>query len=135
MSRFRLFIFFLAVITLGLSGTAIRAQENKPWLSAPMAQFDRDIMRLSELAGALAFLQELCGAADATEWPKVMQQLLSAEGNTPERKARIAGSYNSGYRNYALTYRACTPSAKEASKRFLKESANLSGRILDRYGN
>lgn len=103
--------------------------------ASPLAALDRDIFLLSEIAGSLAILRSLCEAKDAEEWPKTMQALLAAEGTSPDRRARLAGAYNRGYRNYAMTYRVCTPSAKEASARYLRESENLSRSILTRYGN
>ena len=63
-----------------------------------------------------------------------MQALLESEGGTPGRRERLAGAYNRGYRGYALTYRACTPSATEASARFLKEGETLSRNLAGRYG-
>lgn len=103
--------------------------------ASPLAALDRDIFRLSEIAGSLALLRSLCAAPDAEEWPKTMQTLLAAEGTSPDRRARLAGAYNHGYRNYAMTYRVCTPSAKEAATRYLRESDKLSRSILTQYGN
>ncbi len=130
-SALALCVLVMPLITMAHAQTAT---PKSPWQDSTAANLDRDILRLSEVTGALAFLRELCSATDAAEWPQRMQQLLAAEGATPERKGRIAGAYNSGYRNYALTYRICTPSAQEAAKRFLSESGRLSGTILDRYG-
>lgn len=126
----------LATVLLGFTAAvSAQTQNAKPWQGGTIAALDRDIFRLSEIAGSLAFLRDLCRAADAEEWPKLMQQLLAAEGTTPERKSRIAGAYNNGYRNFALTYRICTPSAQEAANRYLTESNRLSDTILKRYGN
>ena len=47
---------------------------------------------------------------------------------------RLAGAYNKGYQAYALTYRVCTPSAQEASVRFLSEGEQLARNITGRYG-
>ncbi|HEX2266151.1 MAG TPA: TIGR02301 family protein, partial [Solirubrobacterales bacterium] len=59
---------------------------------------------------------------------------LDTEGTTPSRRERLAGAYNRGYRGYALTYRMCTPSATEASARYLKEGETLSRNLAGRYG-
>lgn len=125
---------FIALACLAIPATAQEAKPPAP-PTITNAAFDRDIMRLSEITGGLAYLRDLCAAKDAGEWPKLMQQLLAAEGTTPERKGRIAGAYNNGYRNYAITYRTCTPSAQEASRRFLVENGKLTTSILRRYGN
>ncbi len=100
----------------------------------PAPPYEKDLLRLSEVIGSLAFLRGLCAAADAREWPVRMQALLEAEGTTPGRKERIAGAYNRGYRGYALTYRTCTPAAREASNRFLKEGETLSRNLAGRFG-
>src|SRR4051812_27056026 len=79
-----------------------------PPSEAPPPPYEKDLLRLSEVVGSLAFLRSLCAGPDATEWPKRMQALLDSEGATPARRERLAGAYNRGYRGYALTYRSCT---------------------------
>ena len=98
------------------------------------APYDRDLMRLSEIVGSLAFLRGLCAASDAGEWPGRMKALIEAEGVTPGRRDRIAGAYNRGYRSYATTYRVCTPAAHEASDRFVAEGERLSHALAGRFG-
>ncbi|GLS44169.1 uncharacterized protein (TIGR02301 family) [Methylobacterium brachythecii] len=121
-------------------GTPARQQpkpaekEPPPPAEPPPAPYDRDLQRLSEIIGALAFLRGLCGARDAGEWPERMKSILESEGVTPNRRDRLAGAYNRGYRGYALTYRICTPSANEASARYLAEGERLSHGIAGRYG-
>ena len=102
-----------------------------PDLPAP---YDKDLLRLSEIIGALSFLRDLCGQSDAAEWPTRMKALLDAEGTTPGRRDRLAGAYNRGYRGYAITYRICTPSAREAATRFIAEGERLSHAIAGRFG-
>ena len=82
---------------------------------------------MAEIIGSVAFLRSLCTLPDAGEWPQRMQQLMDAEGTTPGRKERLAGAYNKGYRAFALTYRVCTPSATEATNRYLKEGEQIRG--------
>jgi len=89
---------------------------------------------LSEIVGSLAFLRTLCAGPDAAEWPKRMQVLIDTEGTTPNRRERLAGAYNRGYGGWALTYRVCTPSAQEATARFLQEGETLSRNLTSRFG-
>ena len=105
-----------------------------PLPEPPPPPYEKELLRLSEIIGALAFLRSLCGTSDAVEWPQRMQALLDAEGVTPARRERLAGAYNRGYRGYALTYRVCTPSAAEATARYLKEGDQLSRNLAGRYG-
>jgi uncharacterized protein (TIGR02301 family) len=100
----------------------------------PSAPYEKDLLRLSEIIGSLAFLRALCSARDAAEWPQRMQALLESEGSSPARRERLAGAYNRGYRGFALTYRACTVSAAEATARYLKEGEALSRNLSARYG-
>jgi uncharacterized protein (TIGR02301 family) len=100
----------------------------------PPPPYEKVLLRLAEILGSLAFLRGLCTAADAAEWPKRMQALVDAEGATATRKERLAGAYNRGYRAFALTYRTCTPSANEATARYLGEGETLSRTLAGRYG-
>lgn len=100
----------------------------------PPPPYEKDLLRLSEVIGSLAFLRSLCAAADASEWPARMQALVEAEGTTPGRRERLAGAYNRGYRGFSLTYRTCTPSAVEATARYLNEGETLSRTLAGRYG-
>jgi uncharacterized protein (TIGR02301 family) len=98
------------------------------------APYDRDLMRMSEIIGALAFLRGLCSAPDAADWPARMKALIDSEGVTPVRRDRLAGAYNRGYRGYALTYRVCTPAAHEAAARYVAEGDRLSHALAGRFG-
>ena len=100
----------------------------------PPAPYEKELLRLAEVMGSLAFLRPLCDSADGPEWPKRMQALLDTEGATPGRRERLAGAYNRGYRAFSLTYRICTASAVEATNRYLKEGETLSRNIAGRYG-
>ncbi|AWN44685.1 TIGR02301 family protein [Methylobacterium durans] len=100
----------------------------------PPPPYDRDLMRLSEIIGSLAFLRGLCANPDANEWPSRMKALIDAEGITANRRDRLAGAYNRGYRGYSLTYRTCTQAAHEAAGRFLAEGERLSHDLAGRFG-
>jgi len=142
--------FGLSVLGSGLSSAALAQQSRSgqaPARAAPAAPekpadtseppappYEKELLRLSEVIGSLAFLRSLCATSDAGEWPKRMQALLETEGTTPGRRERLAGAYNRGYRGYALTYRVCTPSATEAMTRYLKEGETLSRNLAGRYG-
>ena len=108
--------------------------EPAPAVEPPPAPYEKELLRLAEIMGSLAMLRPLCNAPDASEWSRRMQVLLEAEGSTPGRRERLAGAYNRGYQAYALTYRVCTPSAQEASVRFLAEGEQLARNITGRYG-
>jgi uncharacterized protein (TIGR02301 family) len=106
----------------------------QPQAEPPPPPYEKELLRLAEVMGSLAFLRSLCAANDAPEWPRRMQALLETEGATPARKERLAGAYNRGYRGFAVTYRVCTDSAAEATARYLKEGEALSRGIAGRFG-
>jgi uncharacterized protein (TIGR02301 family) len=108
--------------------------EAAPPVEPPPAPYEKELLRLAEIVGSLAFLRPMCSAADGPEWSLRMQVLMEAEGTTPGRRERLAGAYNKGYQAFALTYRVCTPSAQEASSRYVKEGELLARSITGRYG-
>ncbi len=96
--------------------------------------YEPQLLRLSELLGALAYLQDLCGRHEGDIWRAKMAALLEAEAKTPLRKERLAGAFNRGFRGYALTYRLCTPNALAIISRFLEESGQIAHAVARRYG-
>jgi len=108
--------------------------EPAPPAEPPPPLYEKELLRLAEIMGSLALLRPLCAAPDGPEWQGRMQALLDAEGTTPGRRERLAGAYNKGYQAYALTYRICTASAREAANRYLKEGESLAHGIAGRYG-
>ncbi len=87
--------------------------------------YDSNLLRLAEILGAVHYLRELCGANEGQRWRERMQELIDGEGTTPMRRARLANSFNNGYRSYSRTYQSCTPSAQTAIARFMAEGARL----------
>jgi uncharacterized protein (TIGR02301 family) len=97
--------------------------------------YERQILRLAEILGALTYLRDICGANDGPVWRDKMQALLEAEAKTPPRRERLAGAYNQGLRGYQLTYRACTPNAELIISRFLDEGGKIARGVANRYGS
>lgn len=109
-------------LSLASGGAVIAAPDAKP--------YDEKLNRLAEILGAVHYLRELCGASDGQYWRERMRELLEAEGNSALRKARLARSFNQGYRSYARTYVTCTPSARNAVAKFLAEGAQISDTLV-----
>jgi uncharacterized protein (TIGR02301 family) len=91
---------------------------------------DQQIYQLAELLGAVHYLRELCGAEEGQIWRNQMRELVSAEGTTALRRARLVDSFNKGYRGYARTYRTCTKPALVAIDRFLEQGASLTDGLI-----
>ncbi len=101
----------------------------------PPPPYEPQLLRLSEILGALAFLRDLCGAKDGEDWRAKMASLLEAEAKTGQRRQKLAGAFNRGFRGYETTYRGCTPNAEAAIARYLDEGGRLAHDIAYRYGN
>jgi uncharacterized protein (TIGR02301 family) len=96
---------------------------------------DDSLSRMSEILGALHYLRGLCEASEGSRWRNEMQNLIEAEGTTPERKTRMVANFNRGFQGFQQTYRTCTPAADLAIRRYLAEGAKLSREITARYSN
>ncbi len=99
----------------------------------PPPPYESQLLRLAEVIGALSYLRDLCGADDGATFRAKFASLLEAEGTTPARKETLAGAFNRGFRDYELTYRACTPAAREIVARFLDEAARIARDVANRY--
>lgn len=100
----------------------------------PPPVYERDLLRLAEVLGALSVLRDICGNGEGNEVRAGMQALLDAEAQTQPRRERLAGAYNRYARAYALTHRACTSSSKLAMERFLTDGTTLARTISSRFG-
>jgi uncharacterized protein (TIGR02301 family) len=99
----------------------------------PPPIYEDQLLRLSEILGALSFLRGLCGEPDAVAWRDEMSALLSAEQPGAQRRSRLIGRFNHGYETFNAVYRSCTPSAKLAIRRYLAEGQTLSADVRSRY--
>ena len=95
--------------------------------------YEAQLLRLAELTGALAYLRDLCGDGDGAAFRAKFADLVDAEGATDARKESLAGAFNRGFRDYELTYRACTPTANEIVTRFLDEASRIAKDVANRY--
>lgn len=106
----------------------------EPIPEPPPSPYEPDLLRLAEIMGSLAYLRDLCGGPEAAGWRDKMAALLESEGRSPARKERLAGAYNRGFRAYALTHRACSPTAEEATARLGLDGEKLSRALAGRFG-
>ena len=99
------------------------------------APYEADMQRLAEILGALHYLRAICGANEGQTWRNEMQALVDAEAPGGDRRERLTGSFNRGYRGFQQTYRTCTPAANLAIRRYLDEGAKIARDITARYAN
>lgn len=116
------------LITLGAAVGPCAAQSAR-------APYEGDMQRLAEILGALQYLRGICGANEGQTWRNEMQALVDAEAPGGERRDRLIGSFNRGYRGFQQTYRNCTPAANLAIRRYLEEGAKIARDITARYAN
>ena len=129
----------LAALALAASPLAAQTPPVKPAAPAeqpaePPPPYEPQLLRMAEVIGALSYLRDLCGAGHGATFRAKFASLLETEGNTPARKETLAGAFNRGFRDYEITYRACTPAAQEIVARFLEEAGRIARDVANRYG-
>ncbi len=102
---------------------------------APPPPYEGQLVRLSEVLGALSFLRDLCQDKDGAEWREKMSALIEAEAPSGPRRDKYVAAFNRGFHGYELTYRACTQNAKDATARYLDEAAKISREVSYRFGS
>lgn len=95
--------------------------------------YEAELMRLSEILGALHYLRPLCGSPDGTVWRDEMEALLDAEVQDDERRRRFIERFNQGYRGFSSVYVKCTPAAEAALARYIEEGGALIRNVTTRY--
>jgi uncharacterized protein (TIGR02301 family) len=118
-------------------GEAPASPSAKPEQSAvegPPPPYEPQLLRLSEILGALSYLRDICEARDGEAWRAKMSALLDAEAKTQTRRERLAGAFNRGFRGYEVIYRTCTPNAETVITRYLSEGGQIARDINYRYG-
>ena len=94
--------------------------------------YDDQLIRLSEILGAVHYLRELCGAEEGQLWRDEMRKLVKVEGTTAIRRAKLVKGFNKGYRGYRRTYRSCTEPARQAVDRFMEEGEQIVSALVQR---
>jgi uncharacterized protein (TIGR02301 family) len=119
---------------LAQSAPRPQPQNQAPAQEPPPPPYEPQLLRLSEILGALSWLREICGDKDGEQWRSSMRALMEAEASTEARRQRLAGAYNRGFRNYETLHRACTPNAQIIIERFLDEGGKLANEVTNRFG-
>jgi len=91
----------LALCLALAAGQPVRAAESP---------FEGQLLRLTEILGALHYLRNLCGE-EGQDWRERMEAFLDAENPDETRRARFIANFNRSYSGFATTYSTCTDSA------------------------
>nr|WP_280115476.1 TIGR02301 family protein [Roseibium hamelinense] len=130
MPPMRFAIFLLLAVCLATNSPASHAQT--PQTEEP--PYEQQLLRLSEVMGALHFLRPLCGSNDAPSWRQNMEALLLAEARTENRRRKFIERFNQGYRGFSAVYRVCTSTARTAMEQYIAEGETLITTVTSRYG-
>lgn len=96
--------------------------------------YEGQLLRLSEILGAVYYLRQLCDSDEGSLWREQMQALIDTEKPNPIRRARFVDRFNRGYESYRSVYRSCTPAASTAIDRYMDEGVKIARDITARYG-
>jgi uncharacterized protein (TIGR02301 family) len=122
------------ILALALA-LALATPAHSAQAQATTSSLDDSLQRLSEILGALHYLRPICGFKEADRWRTEMQALIDAEAAGSDRRARMVAGFNRGYSGFQQTYRACTPAAEVAIRRYLEEGAKIAREVTARYAN
>jgi uncharacterized protein (TIGR02301 family) len=123
--------FLASMALLLIAGGALAPAQDQPPAEAP---YDQQLLRLSEILGALHYLRPLCGSNDGLLWRDQMQALIDAEGPDLQRRAKLVDRFNRGHDSDQSVYRSCTSAAGLVVENYLEEGARISREITARYG-
>lgn len=98
-------------------------------------KYERNILKLSQILGAIHHLREICNANEGQLWRQKMVELLETEAPTPKRRNLLVKGFNQGYRGQQRYYRKCTKRAGRKVLRFVKEGAILADKIAQAREN
>ena len=96
--------------------------------------YEGQLMRLSEILGALHYLRNLCDAKEGQLWRDEMEKLIAAEQPSQQSQAQMIAAFNRGFRGYAEIHRECNEPAIEAANQFLAQGTRIAAEIPNRYG-
>jgi uncharacterized protein (TIGR02301 family) len=128
----------VAMAMVAMAGNAVIAQEpggpDQPLLEQPPPPYEPQLLRLSEILGAVQYLRQLCDSDEGSLWRDEMLGILDAETPTPMRRARLVDRFNQGFDSFRSVYRTCTPAAIAAIDRYMEEGADITRDLTARYG-
>lgn len=113
-------------VCIGLSGPVQAAEGPAP--------FQSELLRLSEILGAVTYLDGLCDTGEAEAWRAAMRDLIEAQRMSPEDRRRYVDFFNRGHRTFASVHRSCSERTRYVLGRYFAEGAAIAARIEDRFG-
>lgn len=96
--------------------------------------YQADVLRFSEILGAVAYLDGLCATPKAEDWRAKMASLLDAQGFDGPARRPYVEAFNRGQRTFSAGHQRCNAAARGALQRYLAEGAEVAERIGQRFG-
>lgn len=96
--------------------------------------YQSDMLRLSEVLGAAAYLDNLCSGSNAGDWRAKMAAVLDAQSLDGPARRPYVEAFNRGQRTFSVAHRTCTTAARSVLQRYFAEGAQLSDRLDQRFG-
>lgn len=128
----RLTAAIMAAAMIFVAGIGHAQESINPQVQDP--PYEAQLLRLSEILGAIHYLRRLCDGDEGSLWRDQMQALIDAESPNLIRHARIVDKFNRGFETFRAVYRICTPAAALAINRYMEEGAQISRDITVRHG-
>lgn len=118
----------VAFLTLASATPVLAADATSP------PPYHADMLRLSEVLGAAAYLDGLCSGTSAGDWRAKMASVLDAQGLDGPARRPYVEAFNRGQRTFSVAHRTCTAATRGVLVRYFAEGAQLSDRLDQRFG-
>jgi len=93
--------------------------------AAQSVRYERNLLRLSEILGAMHHLQQICGRYDDQNWRNRMLEVMKAERAEGDKKQRLTDTFNRGYTKHQELFTSCTHAADQYIDTFVSEGTEL----------
>jgi uncharacterized protein (TIGR02301 family) len=94
--------------------------------------YQAQLERLTKVMGSLHYLHPLCGHEEI-DWRLQAADLIDLDQPDEDRRSRLVGAFNDGYRDFARLHQRCGAAEMLALERFLTEAETLSREIHARF--
>lgn len=93
------------------------------------AAYNADLIRLSEVLGAIHYLRALCRTNEGQLWRNKMTEMLETEEPDEDQRQLLVSHFNITYHRYRKAYERCTTQAVSDANQFIEEGEQLSDRL------
>lgn len=92
---------------------------------AQSPRYERNLLRLSEILGAMHHLQQVCGKHDDQNWRNQMMEVMKVERVKGDKKQRLTDTFNRSYMQHQELFTSCTQAADRYIDAFVGEGTEL----------